>query len=87
MSDYNTPETNVSEATATESKIDFIKLINEKLATENININQLSVKTGQSRDSIYRFLKGITKSMHSETLGAILDYLGYEVVEKKADQS
>ena len=87
MSEYTIPETNVNEAPVTESKIDFIKLINEKLATDNININQLSVKTGQSRDSIYRFLKGITKSMHSETLGAILDYLGYEVVEKKTDQS
>jgi len=86
VSEYNIPQTNVTEPAASESKIDFIKLINEKLAAENININQLSVKTGQSRDSIYRFLKGITKSMHSETLGAILDFLGYEVVEKKSDQ-
>jgi DNA-binding Xre family transcriptional regulator len=62
--------------------INFKESIKEEIKKRGITINQLSQITGQSRDSLYRFLNGKTQAIHSSTLEAVLDYLGFDLTHK-----
>ena len=59
--------------------VDFRAYVQERLEKSGLTINALAKEANVSRDCLYRWLKGKTQSIASQTLEKVLAYFGYSL--------
>jgi len=57
--------------------VDFRVYVQQRLIQSGLTINALAKEAQVSRDCLYRWLKGKTQSIASQTLEKVLMYFGY----------